>query len=108
MILDANARNRYDAAKAIEWQLQRDFGYSLEMKASGPDPLADFLFNIKAGHCEYFATAMACCCAHTESLLALSMAFCRVNTTKRRELTRCGRAMRIRGLRFIFPRPVRG
>ncbi|HEU4796433.1 MAG TPA: DUF3488 and transglutaminase-like domain-containing protein [Pyrinomonadaceae bacterium] len=58
MILEGNARNRYDAAKTIEWQLQRDFGYSLDMKASGPDPLADFLFNIKAGHCEYFATAM--------------------------------------------------
>ncbi|HEX5887261.1 MAG TPA: DUF3488 and transglutaminase-like domain-containing protein [Pyrinomonadaceae bacterium] len=59
MIIEAHARNRYDAAKAIEWQLQRDFGYSLEMKASGPDPLADFLFNIRTGHCEYFSTAMA-------------------------------------------------
>lgn len=59
MILDAHARNRYDAAKAIEWQLQRDYGYSLQMKATGPDPLADFLFNVKSGHCEYFATAMA-------------------------------------------------
>lgn len=59
MIIDANARNRYDAAQAIEWRLQRDYGYSLEMKAGGPDPLADFLFNIKAGHCEYFSTAMA-------------------------------------------------
>jgi hypothetical protein len=29
------------------------------MKASGPDPLADFLLNVRAGHCEYFATAMA-------------------------------------------------
>ena len=29
------------------------------MKASGPDPLADFLFNVKSGHCEYFSTAMA-------------------------------------------------
>ena len=29
------------------------------MKASGPDPLADFLFNVKTGHCEYFSTAMA-------------------------------------------------
>jgi transglutaminase-like putative cysteine protease len=58
MILEAHARTRYEAAKAIEWQLQRDFGYSLDMKASGPDPLSDFLFNIKAGHCEYFATAM--------------------------------------------------
>src|SRR5215213_8226834 len=59
MILDAHARNRYDAAKAIELQLQRGYGYSLQMKASGPDPLGDFLFNIKAGHCEYFSTAMA-------------------------------------------------
>ena len=31
----------------------------MEMKAGGADPLADFLFNVKAGHCEYFATAMA-------------------------------------------------
>ena len=59
MIIEANARNRYDAAKAIEWQLQRDYGYTLELKATGPDPLADFLFNVKTGHCEYFSTAMA-------------------------------------------------
>lgn len=58
MIIEGHARNRYDAAKAIEWQLQRDYGYSLQMKASGPDPLADFLFNVKTGHCEYFSTAM--------------------------------------------------
>jgi transglutaminase-like putative cysteine protease len=58
VILRANASNRYDAAKAIEVHLQRDYGYSLDMKASGPDPLADFLFNIKTGHCEYFSTAM--------------------------------------------------
>jgi transglutaminase-like putative cysteine protease len=59
MILEGHARNRYDAAKTIEWQLQRDYGYSLEMKAGGAEPLADFLFSVKAGHCEYFATAMA-------------------------------------------------
>ena len=59
MISEAHARNRYDAAKAIEGHLQRDYGYSLQMRASGPDPLSDFLFNVKTGHCEYFATAMA-------------------------------------------------
>lgn len=59
MVVNANARNRYDVAKAIETQLQQDYGYSLEMKATGPDPLADFLFNVQAGHCEYFSTAMA-------------------------------------------------
>lgn len=58
MVVNTHARNRYDVAKAIETQLQEDFGYSLQMKASGPDPLADFLFNVQSGHCEYFSTAM--------------------------------------------------
>ncbi|MEP6718120.1 MAG: DUF3488 and transglutaminase-like domain-containing protein [bacterium] len=59
MVVNAHARNRYDEARAIESQLRSDYGYSLEMKASGTDPLADFLFNVKMGHCEYFSTAMA-------------------------------------------------
>jgi transglutaminase-like putative cysteine protease len=59
VIVNAHARNVYDAAKAIETHLQSDYGYTLEMKAGGRDPLADFLFNVRAGHCEYFSTAMA-------------------------------------------------
>ena len=59
VLRNAQARNRYDAAKAVELDLQRNFAYSLEMKATGPDPLADFLFNVQSGHCEYFSTAMA-------------------------------------------------
>jgi transglutaminase-like putative cysteine protease len=51
--------NRYDSAAAIESYLQNSFGYTLEQKASGPEPLSDFLFNVREGHCEYFATAMA-------------------------------------------------
>lgn len=58
-ISEENARTRYDIARAVENHLQNDFGYTLEMKAGGPDPLADFLFNVREGHCEYFATAMA-------------------------------------------------
>ncbi len=46
IVANAHARNRYDEAKAIEAHLR-------------PDPLADFLFNVKVGHCEYFSTAMA-------------------------------------------------
>ncbi|MDQ3819805.1 MAG: DUF3488 and transglutaminase-like domain-containing protein [Acidobacteriota bacterium] len=59
VITKAGARNQYDAARAIEHFLQTDFRYSLDLKATGPDPLADFLFNVREGHCEYFATAMA-------------------------------------------------
>jgi transglutaminase-like putative cysteine protease len=59
IVVNTRARNRYDVAKAIESQLRSDYGYTLEMKAAGPDPLSDFLFNVGAGHCEYFSTAMA-------------------------------------------------
>lgn len=59
IVVNARARNRYDEAKAIESELQTKYGYSLQMRAGGRDPLADFLFNVKSGHCEYFSTAMA-------------------------------------------------
>jgi protein-glutamine gamma-glutamyltransferase len=53
------SKNRYDKALAIEGYLQNNFGYTLEQKAGGAEPLADFLLNVREGHCEYFATAMA-------------------------------------------------
>ncbi len=59
VVRQAGVKNGYDAVRAIEAYLRDNYGYSLDMKAGGPDPLSDFLFNIKAGHCEYFATAMA-------------------------------------------------
>lgn len=57
--ITAQSSNRYDKARAVENYLQTRFDYSLEMKATGEQPLADFLFNVRAGHCEYFASAMA-------------------------------------------------
>lgn len=54
-----NSNNRYDKAKLIENYLQTQFGYTLEQKSSGDQPVVNFLFNVREGHCEYFATAMA-------------------------------------------------
>lgn len=54
-----STNNRYDAARAIESYLQNEFGYTLEQKAGGSEPLANFLFDIREGHCEYFSSAMA-------------------------------------------------
>jgi protein-glutamine gamma-glutamyltransferase len=50
-------------AKAVaitEW-LQKTHGYTTDLKRdpSVADPLEDFLFHQKAGHCEYFASATA-------------------------------------------------
>jgi protein-glutamine gamma-glutamyltransferase len=59
VIEKSGAQNRYEKARAVENYLQNNFGYTLDLKAGGEQPLADFLFNVREGHCEYFATAMA-------------------------------------------------
>ncbi len=53
------AASPYDQARAIETYLRSHYAYTLELSATPPaDPLASFLFQRRAGHCEYFATAM--------------------------------------------------
>jgi len=51
----------FSKARALERHLRESYRYSLELvgKPGNPDPLAAFLFESRAGHCEYFATAMA-------------------------------------------------
>ena len=57
----ASAKSPFEQARSLEAYLRTSYGYSLELK--GPedsrDPLAMFLFTVRRGHCEYFATAMA-------------------------------------------------
>ena len=55
----SGARSGYDEARVFESYLRDNYQYSLDLKAGGPDPLSDFLFRVRSGHCEYFATAMA-------------------------------------------------
>lgn len=47
------------AALKLQRHLQREYSYTLELAGDVGDPLADFLFVRKAGHCEHFATALA-------------------------------------------------
>lgn len=51
----------YDRARAVEAHLKAHYDYSLETWAARPgvDPVEDFLFERRRGHCEYFASAMA-------------------------------------------------
>jgi transglutaminase-like putative cysteine protease len=56
----APSSSNYDKAVAVEQYLSTHFGYTLELPRSmPPDPLANFLFERKKGHCEYFASSMA-------------------------------------------------
>ena len=57
--ITAGANNPYDKAIALESYLRGNFAYTLNLTGEpGADPLAHFLFETKAGHCEYFASAM--------------------------------------------------
>ena len=47
-------------ARSLELHLRRNYAYTLKFPSSVPkDPLADFLFVRREGHCEYFASSMA-------------------------------------------------
>jgi protein-glutamine gamma-glutamyltransferase len=60
LIIGTQSGNRYDSARVIEAYFQQNFRYTLEQKSGGAeDPLADFMFRAREGHCEYFSTAMA-------------------------------------------------
>ena len=51
---------RYDRSVAIERWLRTEFAYTLELPATASEAtLEHFLFQRRAGHCEYFSTAMA-------------------------------------------------
>jgi len=58
--ITARAPTAYDKAEAIEGYLRKQYGYTLQLpSAPQRDPVAYFLFERKAGHCEYFASSMA-------------------------------------------------
>ena len=58
--MTAGGLSEMERARLLEHRLRTDYGYTLELLPSAvPDPLANFLFDRKKGHCEYFASAMA-------------------------------------------------
>jgi len=54
------AASAVDSALIVQDRLRREYSYSLDQEASAyPDPTLAFLDEVKEGHCEYYATAMA-------------------------------------------------
>ncbi len=58
--ITAKAATPYDKAHAIEMYLHAHYAYTLDLSSppEGTEPLSYFLFDKRAGHCEYFAAAM--------------------------------------------------
>ena len=56
----AGSGSDLERARAVERRLRSEFGYTLDLPKREPaDPLANFLFSRRKGHCEYFASSMA-------------------------------------------------
>jgi protein-glutamine gamma-glutamyltransferase len=57
--LTSRSRNPYDKAASIERYLKTQYAYTLDLTGfKSADPLAYFLFERRAGNCEYFAAAL--------------------------------------------------
>ena len=57
--ITASSRNDYDKAAATELYLKTHYGYTLALpQTAEKDPVSNFLFVRKKGHCEYFASSM--------------------------------------------------
>jgi transglutaminase-like putative cysteine protease len=57
--ITSGSTNAFDKAANVERYLIGHYAYTLDLSGThGDDPLADFLFVRRAGHCEYFASAM--------------------------------------------------
>ena len=58
--ITSSSTTDYDKAAALENYLKTRFGYTLQLpRTKVKDPVANFLFERRQGHCEYFASAMA-------------------------------------------------
>ncbi len=58
--ITASAPTAYDKAEAIEGYLEKQYGYTLQLPSLPQrDPVAYFLFERKAGSCEFFSSSMA-------------------------------------------------
>jgi transglutaminase-like putative cysteine protease len=58
--ITASLSSPIDKASGVENYLRMHYGYTLQLPDRTPkDPISNFLFERKQGHCEYFASAMA-------------------------------------------------
>ena len=58
--ITAKASTPAEKVAAIENYLRLHYGYTLQLPKTTPrDPIANFLFERRQGHCEYFASSMA-------------------------------------------------
>ena len=55
--LTADADTDYERAQQVVDHFHSEFSYTLDLPEIDDDPVAEFLFDHREGHCEYFATA---------------------------------------------------
>jgi protein-glutamine gamma-glutamyltransferase len=56
--ITGSQNNNHDKVRAVMRYLRSNYSYTTEGGHDPDDPLQDFLFDRRSGHCEYFASAM--------------------------------------------------
>jgi hypothetical protein len=76
-ITEAGAKTDYEKVKAIEIALFSKYSYTLDFRRDDPEeePVTDFLFNRRKGHCELFASAMVLLCRSVDIPARLATGF---------------------------------
>ena len=63
--ITAGKTSVYDRVKSVQSYLEQNYQYTTtNLPLDNTDPVANFLFNKKVGHCEYFATSMVILLRH--------------------------------------------
>lgn len=64
-------------AERLARRLRMEYSYTLDLRASDPtrDGVEDFLFHLRRGHCEYFASALAVMCNLLDIPARVAMGF---------------------------------
>jgi protein-glutamine gamma-glutamyltransferase len=58
--ITVNQETVFDKAQAVERYLEKTYGYTLKLVHNpNREPIDEFLFSTRKGHCEYFSSAMA-------------------------------------------------
>lgn len=55
--IGGDLKSVYDRAQAVTVYLRQQYQYTLNVPRASGEPIEDFLFRSKQGHCEYFATS---------------------------------------------------
>lgn len=105
IVANANAQTPYDRAVAIETWLRQNITYNerIPQPPRDRDSIDWFLFDLRQGYCNYYASAMIVMLRGMASRRVWRQASRKGDGTRAKTPSSCARKTRIRGSRSTFP-----